>query len=360
MPQVYFTTAFTTPEELLLKQESQLSLFCKQNNFSSASEIMPPGKAYSLDLDDPVTPSVVAMLNFMPAEDRAVIRDTAEVAGDDLNTLAKFFTENLSAEKIDTLNGLVGAGMTAAGARLTGFQRAILDYEKALVEVNKASRSNSVGGSVRLFQAEGKAHAAYRQLQTAYHAELNRVSDPSLRLKNRGNALSNVNRGLVLSKRSPNSAKVDPGVFIRGTREVRMFQTYARIVRDLGRAAVFFSAALGAGKVITTRQEDGDWLRESTKQMARFGVGGAAGGYAGKTSAAVTTSLGGRAVGMFASKGIIVGAGKAGLVAAGPIGWGVLAVAVGVGLVVGWQVAEKGGSVGEVMADRTWQWSSSR
>lgn len=134
---------------------------------------------------------------------------------------------------------------------------------------------------------------------------------------------------------------------------------YARVTKVAGHLAVGVSAALGAEKVIVTRSAGGDWLRETSKQMTRFGTGGAIGGYAGKWSAGVVTSVGGRTVGALASKGLIAGAGKAGLLAAGPVGWGVLAVAVGVGLVVGWQVAERAGTAGENLADRLWSWSES-
>ena len=358
MPQIYFSRIPTTPFELVGDEPEALSEFCAVNQLSPSSGIA-PGRAYSFDVEDPQTPHILVRLNAMPSAEKAVIVEGIASSGGKFNAVARFFEDNLTPEKLDRLNGLVGAGAAAANARLTGFQRALVDYEKALLDVNKASRSHSVGGGVRLYQAETRAKLAYERMQHAYQAELNRVSDPSLRLKNRGNALSNAPRGITLSKRSPNSAKVDPGVFVSGLEDVRRFGLYARMTHIAGNLAVGVSAALAAEKVVASRAAGGDWLRESSRQMTKFGTGGAIGGYAGKWSATVTTSVGGRAIGALASKGVIVGAGKVGLMAAGPIGWGMLAVAVGVGLVVGWQVGERAGASGEALADRLWSRSTS-
>lgn len=358
MPQIHFSRVPTTPRHLIGDEPASLSAFCKVNQLSPDSWIA-PGRAYSLDYDDPTTTALLARMNSMPATEKRIVIDAVDTSGDHFNTTARFFEENFTPDKLDRLNGLAGAGATAISERLNGFQRAVVDYEKALLDVNRASRSHSVGGAVRLYQAETNAKQAYERLKYAYQAELNRVSDPYLRLKNRGSALSNAPRGITLAKKSPHSRKVDPGVFVSGTEDVRRFGLYARITQVAGYLAVGTSAALGAEKVVATRAVGGDWLRESSRQMTRFGAGGAIGGYAGKWSAAVTTSVGGRAVGALASRGLIAGAGKAGLVATGPVGWGVLAVAVGVGLVVGWQVSERAGAAGESLADRLWSWSSS-
>ncbi len=357
MPQIYFSRVPTTPR-LLVGDQPELSVFCKINQLSPDSGIA-PGRAYSFDLEDPSTEALVARINAMPAAEKEIVAEAVNLHGDDFNTVARFFEENFTPEKLDQMNGLVGAGATAIGARLNGFQKAVFKYENALVDVNRASRSHSVGSGVTLYQAETRARQAYEHLKYAYQAELNRVSDPYLRTRNRGNALSNAERGLALSKRKPGSNKIDPGVYVRDVNDVRRFSLYARITRVAGYLAVGVSAALGAEKVLVTRSAGGDWLRETSKQMTRFGTGGAVGGYAGKWSATVVTSVGGRAVGALASKGLIAGAGKAGLLAAGPVGWGVLAVAVGVGLVVGWQVSERAGAAGETLADRLWSWSGS-
>ena len=94
-----------------------------------------------------------------------------------------------------------------------------------------------------------------------------------------------------------------------------------------------------------TREEGGDWLRESSRQMAGFGVGGAMGWAAG--SAVISYST------VWASS-----AGAAGLVAAGPVGWAILGAILVVGLAAGVGAGLIGDQLGKSAADNLWKLSS--
>lgn len=54
---------------------------------------------------------------------------SAEAMGEDAHILKVFFEPHLSPEKIQEINGLVGAGATAVFARLNGFQQVLVKYQ---------------------------------------------------------------------------------------------------------------------------------------------------------------------------------------------------------------------------------------
>ena len=93
------------------------------------------------------------------------------------------------------------------------------------------------------------------------------------------------------------------------------------------------------GEVKSVKQADGDWHRESYKQMGGFSVGAAAGGIA-----ASVTFKAGKLVA--AKYGIaIIGLGI------GPIGWAVLGCIVVVSAGVALGAGKVGGAGGEVIGD---------
>ena len=357
MPYVHFADTLIKPKDLF-NDETSLAKFLKANQLSENTYIA-PGKAFSFDVDDINTAAVIRTLNSLPSRDRQVIAESAAISGDEFDTVARFTIENLNPEVLETINSLVGAGATAAHTRLSDFQTAILNHQNALHDHNKAARANSISG-MRAYQTEVQVKATRQTLERRFPLELNRVSDPSLRHKNRGNALSNLNRALTLAERNPNSPKIHSGLYISDTSDVRRYGGYARIMQNLGRGTVLVGAGAAILEVQNTAQAGGDWLRESTRQMVGFGLSGYWGAISGKHATRLATFAGTRAIGALATKGTIVAAGKVGLVAAGPIGWAILGTAILIGVSVGYQVGKLGGSVGRNSADRGWNWSAGR
>jgi hypothetical protein len=262
---------------------------------------------------------------------------SAEAMGEDAHILKVFFETHLPPEKIQEINGLVGAGATAAFARLNGFQQALVKYQEALLNLTRAHKSGGPGVGARRIQAENMARSAYQTLQKAYQAELNRISPEALRGKNRGNALSNADRGILLASRS-SSARPDARLFVADAADAGRMGSLSRILNNTGRLAIVADAGLRANKIHTAYENGGDWLRESSVQMTGFGFAGAAGGLAGKY-----TILGGTAL-----------AAKAGLLVAGPVGWAVLGVVVAVGVLAGVGAGSIADKRGRNIAAGTW------
>lgn len=317
MPDIFFAQRPTSASALVGDDPATLEAFLRSNGLSERETIQ-SGRAYSFATDDTFTLSTLRRLNSLPVQERMCIAGSAGAMGDDAHFLKVFFETHLSPEKIQEINGLVGAGATAAFTRLNGFQQALVKYQEALLALTRAHEFSGPGAGARRIQAENMARSAYEALQKAYQTELNRISPQALRGKNRGNALSNADRGILLSSRS-SSVRPDARLFVADATDAGRMGSLSRILNNTGRLAVVADAGLRANKIHTTYENGGDWLRESSVQMTGFGTAGVVGGLAGKY-----TVVGGTAL-----------AAKAGLLVAGPVGWAVLGVVVTVGVLAG-------------------------
>lgn len=144
-------------------------------------------------------------------------------------------------------------------------------------------------------------------------------------------------RAITLASRST-VATSDPRLFVADANDAGRMGSFSRALNNTGRLAVVVDAGLRANKIYTTHEGGGDWMRESAIQMVGFGAGGAAGGLTGK---------------------IVVGGGallaaQAGLLVAGPVGWAVLGVVVGAGLLAGFAVGSYADKEGQGLAASIW------
>ena len=108
---------------------------------------------------------------------------------------------------------------TAVDTRLTGFQQALHRYQAALVELRefeaRGAHRHTQGRGVahNRNQLEGAVREAYQDPDQRFRAETDRAVPHANRYKNRGNALSNAERGLTLAHRSA-GRKADPRLFV--------------------------------------------------------------------------------------------------------------------------------------------------
>lgn len=283
----------------------------------------------------------------MPREERDALNKAVSVMDDETIALAGFAHRYFSEENLAKINTAVGAGATAATTRLDNFERALVNYQRELTNLWQLSRNNrhGRGPAAARTSARVKVRKAYAVLQNSFTQELNRYAPAYLRAKNRGDALSNAERGITLATRKPNSPKMDPRIQVANRYEAGQLAHLGKLLKVLGNAAVLADAGFRIKEVVDTREEGGDWLRESTRQMSGFGTGGAAGIAIGTAVVKVGTTL--------ASS-----AGAAGLVAAGPVGWAILGAIIVVGLGAGLAAGYYGDIVGKRAADKAWELSS--
>lgn len=153
--------------------------------------------------------------------------------------------------------------------------------------------------------------SAYNELQTKYHAELNKLATPHSLGKNRGNALSGAERGITLAQRRGR------GINVANNAQAVQVSNLAKSISYTSKGLVALDAGIRIKHVHNTYNQGGNWQREAAIQATGFGAAGIAGIGVGK---AVVTGL--TAIGL-------------GLT---PVGWVVL---IGAGLTAGF-IASQG------------------
>lgn len=336
MPDIFFARRPISPTNLIGNDAASLEAFLRTNGLNER-EMIQPGRAYTLAPEDTFTLTALRRLNSLPAKERMCLATSAEMMGDDARVLKIFLETHLSPDKLNEINSLVGAGATAAFTRLNGFQKALVAYQEAVLNVARMGKAGGPGIGARRLQAETKLRNAYRALKEQYQIELSRISPKAYRYKNRGNALSNPDRAITLASRST-TARPDPRLLVADANDAGRMGQFSRVLNNTGRLAVVVDAGLRANKIYTTHDSGGDWMRESAVQMAGFGAEGAAGGATGKFVVGGGTLL----------------AAKAGLLVSGPIGWAVLGVVVGAGLLAGFAVGGWFDKNAQALATNIW------
>jgi len=235
------------------------------------------------------------------------------------------------------MNSAVGAASTAAVARLDAFEAKVVEYQTALRDLWQLSRNNrhGRGPAAAISQARAKVKQAFAALEKAYSAELSRYAPLAWRNKNRGDALSNAERGATLATRKPNSPKMDPRIQVANRVQASWLTSCTKTLKVAGNAALLLDAVLRAKGIVDIHNAGGDWMRESARQLTGFGAGAAAGIYIGGATITAGSAW----------------AASAGLMVAGPIGWAVLGVVVAVGLVSGFAAGYFFDSAGKTFAD---------
>jgi hypothetical protein len=209
----------------------------------------------------------------------------------------------------------------AAEARLTGLQKALLDYQKALLELRKVKGS---GQTANIAKAKHAARVKYQLLQMRYRAEINRFVNPADIGKNRGGPLTSAERGITLATRRHAGRRLYVGDSAQATKLARL----ANATRYVGNGLVVLDAGLRVQKVHGMYQSGGDWQRQAVMEVTGFGAGGAAGLLVGKGVVAGMTALG---------------------LAVTPVGWVVM---IGLAAAAGFGAAYGGDLFGKNLASR--------
>jgi hypothetical protein len=340
MPEVRFARSTRRPSDIVGDDPRTIDQFCAANGLGR-NALLAEGRAYSLDVGESNTQTIVRRLNHLTPEERRSAASAAASMGEGVHEVAAFFEANFSRGGMEAINTVVGSAAGAGEARLNGFQKAVANYQKRLMELQASyHRNTGPGRGAYLAKIRQQARTAYQELQTQYRAELNRFAPEAVRAKNKGNALSNATRGIRLAERSASPAMADPRLNVADTVQADRMGKLSRGFNYLGRAAVAVDGALRIGKVKATYDEGGDWLKEGSRQMVGFGAGGAAGGFAAKVTVGVGTSM---AAGM-------------GLLVTGPIGWAALGVVLASSAIVGIGVGYYVDQIGKDLADFLWEW----
>ncbi|WP_097459081.1 hypothetical protein [Mangrovitalea sediminis] len=340
MPRIFFSRTLCSPRDLIGDDPDSLIAFSEANNIGMGG-LLRPGQAFSLDYDNPQTVAIVSKINNLPEQERRTLAQSTNLMGNELHGLFAFFDQNLSDKQIATMNSLVGATTGAVGNRLNAFQKAVVAYQKTLLELRAVQKATGAKAGQLRAKAEAQARSTFAYLRKAFQTELSRFAPVSLRYKNRGNALSNAERGITLASRRPN-AKADPELFVADAVQASRLGEFTRFLGWLGSLGVVVDAGLRAKHVYSTYETGGKWLRDSSMQLAGFGFGGAAGAMVGRAAMSGATAY----------------AVDVGLITAGPVAWIALAVIVGAGLVIGYEAGSLGDTFGKNIS--AWLWDKDK
>ncbi|MFC4257405.1 hypothetical protein ACFOZ5_00005 [Marinobacter lacisalsi] len=362
MAEIFFSSQLREIEEIVANTGYSSDTFRRVNGLQDNDKLA-PFRAYTLDLDDQNAGAIVRHLNSIPQAERVRLSAWSAKFGNETNAIAEFCADNFDRETLESVNGLVGAGTSAAMARLSSFQKALIDFQEKLLRMQSRKKATSIGGPVSYYLAKQEVEEASRNLQKQFRAELGYYVNRNEWQKNRGTALSGEKRAITLANRRLHG-NPDPRLFVADQVQAGRLNTFVKFIRGLGYTAIFSDIFIRSGKVRTAQVNGEDWLKESVKQVTGFGVGGALGGYAGDLTITAGTRLGGQAMAVMGKRlggQLAIRAGLAatvGLSAAGPVGWVILGTVMAAGFYVGYQASQGGDHVGKSLASLIWDKSS--
>lgn len=361
MPEICFSSHLCEVSDIVGDDANLVNAFRRSNGLQE-NDRLTPCRAYTLNFDDPLAQALVQQFNSMPLKDREAVSWCAATFGDDTNGIAAFCETNLKKERLQETGGLVGAASAAAKARLNGFQSALLEYQEALLALQERKQITVKGVPITSFGAEKRVREAYQALEGKFEAELSLYVNRPDRAKNKSNALTNADRGLLLANRSA-GGKADHRLFVADTVQAGKIRWFGGFLRGVGQGAMLLDAFLRYSDVKTAHSNGRDWVRESVKQTAGFSFaavfGGAAGNFVIKQGTAtggyLLTRVGSRVGGQLAIRAGMIGA--TGLIGAGPVGWAILGVVVCAGLYAGLTIGERADKIGQKSAGMIYDWA---
>jgi hypothetical protein len=285
MPNIFFPSQTLSAEELFGKGHPALANLPRNNSLQCNA--LTANMPYCLDEKDvhPDGKIITQTLGNLPENSRNNLMCTIDTFGDLTPTLAAFYDKHLAFFNLQNSAGLVGAGATASETRLTGFHKALKNYQSALQALH-SHKGTGRGPSATNAALKGRVRATYSELQLQYHAELNKLASPGSLGKNRGNALASADRGVTLAQRRGR------GIHVASTTQAVQISRMATGVAYAGKGLIALDAGIRINGVHNTYKQGGNWQREAAVQAAGFGFGGAVGVKTGIGVVAGLTAIG--------------------------------------------------------------------
>lgn len=322
MPEIFFPSQTLSVYEIFGKDHPALANLPRNNSFSC--DAFTANMPYCLDaVMHPESKIITQTLGNLPESSRNNLMCTIDTFGDFTSTLAAFYDKHLAFFNLQNSAAMVGAGATAGEARLTGFQKALKNYQDALQALHN-HKGVGRGPAATNAALKGRVRAAYADLQLKYHAELNKFTDPANLGKNRGNALSGAGRGITLAQRRGR------GINVASTTQALQISRLSSGIAYTGKGLIALDAGIRINGVHNTYKQGGNWKREAAIQTGGFVSGTTAGIITGKAVVAGLTAIG------------------LGLT---PVGWVVL---IGIGIAVGFGAAYAADNVGKDFVAGLW------
>ena len=338
MTAIYFSSHACHVSDLVEGSDDSIQRFISLNKIGTSGRLS-QGQAYTLDFTNPYAGSLVNSINHSSHQERSWLMSAVAFEGEEIHREAAFWEKYLSEETLAAAMSLVGVTGTVAqmkSQQLSRFHQALIRYENALLAIQSPAAPGMPGAGGRTASAIRDASQAYDALVTEHRAAMASLSPVVLRAKNRGSAISNAQRGITLALRS-RGGRVDPRLLVADAFQAQTLKNFAKFMSRMATPlALATDGLIRNGRVRSVKQADGDWHRESYKQMGGF-VGNAAFGGIAVTA----TSMGAKVAAV--KLGVALGS--------GPIGWALLGCFVVIGAGSALTAGNLGGVLGENLGD---------
>jgi len=275
MPTVYFNSQACHISDLIDANVELTSEFSRVNGIGPSGRVY-QGHAFTLDLSEPSAPSIINIINQQSIHERGWVMEAAASEGEELHREAEFWEKYLSEEALSGVLSLVGASNLVSNAKyqnLSNFHKALVRYENALIAIQNPVAANMPGAGPRhQWEAVARRDAiqACDALISEHRTAINQLSPVIMRTRNRGNALSNANRGITLALHSRGRLKPDARIYIADMFQAQWLKKFTQF---MARAATPLALAVDA-----TLDQVLEGLDESDGSVVRLYAGASASG----------------------------------------------------------------------------------
>ena len=281
MTTLIFPTQNLKPEQLKDDQGKVIEL-------SKPCSVLAANTPYCIS-PNPRDFSIQSTLSGLNTVERDKLMCSMDIFDQQLLAIADLYDRAIATLDLQATGSLVGAGATASHARLTGFQKAILDYQNALTALSENSQAKQTGRpeAARKAQLKNAVERAYAHLQKTYQTELKKIVSQAEWGKNRGSALSSAQRGInVATHRKYRQLNIQNG------KQATQLAKLTKGINYAGNGLIVLDAGIRANKVRNAYRDKKDWQRELAVQATGFGLGGAMGLTAGNAAIGALTAIG--------------------------------------------------------------------
>lgn len=320
MAEFYFPRTSERAEQLFAGQPDLLAQYQKLSN--RTDNMLLPHQPYLMSCAPGDEHTLQALTRFSHPELQRLQQIAAEY--DDATLAIAYVTEEQINPVIKLLDeyGTTAAGamLAAANSKYTTFQRSILRYQLALLDVHNASQAKAQASGARTRGAHNaviaakEAHAKrmHADMVQRFQAQLQRYQ-ANLKSSASRSALLNVERGINVARSGRNNQRTGQTLRFANSQQVATAQRFVQGTDLVGRGVLVLDFGLRTNKVNTAYRTGGDASRMAVTQYSGF-VFNAGTGY--------FVAAGAKALGM--------------ALVLGPVGWVVL---IGAAAVVGFTAA---------------------
>jgi hypothetical protein len=298
MAEFYFPRTSERADQLFSGQPDLLALYQKQSN--RTDNMLLPHQPYLMSCSPGDEHTLQALHRFSHPELQRLQQISA--AYDDATLAIAYVTEEQINPVIKLLDdygtSAAGAMLAAASSKYTAFQRSIVRYQLALLDLHDASQAKAQASGARAKGAhnsvitakEAHARRMHADMMQRFQGQLQRYQ-ANLGASARRSAFLNVERGISVARSGRNNTRTGQTLHFSNSQQVATVQRFVRGSEFLGRGILMLDFGLRTNKVNTAYRTGGDASRMAVTQYSGFGLGTGAGFLAAAATRTIAMAL---------------------------------------------------------------------